>query len=296
MNPLLEVNELQKKYPSFLLDRISFHLPQGSITGFIGANGAGKTTTLHSILNIIDYDAGHIVFRGERLTKERNDLKKYIGYMGNYNKFYDNVKLKVIAQFVSEVYSDHWDPIYYRYLTNNLFELDTNKRVKELSRGMQAKFALTLALSHHPELLILDEPTSGLDPISRDALLDVLFELRQEKNTTILFSSHLTEDMEKIADTILFIDQGKLLLQASQEDLRNRFKRLEEKYIEAEHPILQKAVHSKGYVIFDVTEYPQMCTLPMENARADEILRYLKTNSSEAVPLFEAGRSDVIRN
>ena len=292
MSIILEVDHLTKTYSSFVLDNINFQLKKGTITGFVGANGAGKTTTLHSILNIINYNSGLVLFKGEQLTRERNDLKTSIGYMGSYNKFYENVRLKVISKFVSEVYKNTWDKQYYQYLVSELFELDTNKKVKELSKGMQAKFSLTLALSHHPDLLILDEPTSGLDPFARDALLDVLYDLNKDKNTTILFSSHITEDIEKIAHDVIFIDNGKLLLQASKEQLRATYKKAEESKIK-ENMIYQPYIRNKGFLIFESDQALNLSESSLENARIDEILHFLKMTYSKSA-LTEGGHLSAV--
>ncbi|MED3622379.1 ATP-binding cassette domain-containing protein, partial [Bacillus thuringiensis] len=136
---------------------MNFELKHGSITGFIGENGAGKSTTIQSILNIIDYDSGEILFNGEFFGRNRNDLKKRIGYVGDNNKFYDDVKLKVIRDFVKDAYSEYWDEKFSEYLIRDLFNLKLDMKIKELSKGMRAKFSLALAMSHNPDLLILDE-------------------------------------------------------------------------------------------------------------------------------------------
>ncbi|MEK3716901.1 ABC transporter ATP-binding protein [Paenibacillus sp. FSL R7-0333] len=292
MNNILKIEHLTKSYPSFLLDNINFQLKEGTITGFVGANGAGKTTTLHSILNIINYNSGSVLFKGEQLTKERNDLKTSIGYMGSYNKFYENVKLKVISKFVSEVYKNTWDKQYYQYLVTELFELDTNKKIKELSKGMQAKFSLSLALSHHPDLLILDEPTSGLDPFARDALLDILYDLNKDKNTTILFSSHITEDIEKIAHDVIFIDNGKLLLQASKEQLRATYKKAEVSKIQG-NIINQPHIRNKDFLIFERDTALNLPESSLENARIDDVLQFLKMTNCKS-SLTEGGHVSVV--
>lgn len=146
MDKILNVKGLSKKYNDFHLHHINFELKRGSITGFIGENGAGKSTTIQSILNIIDYDSGEILFNGESFQQNRNDLKKRIGYVGDNNKFYDDVKLKVIRNFVKDAYLEYWDDKFSEYLVKDVFNLNLNMKIKELSKGMRAKFLLTLAM------------------------------------------------------------------------------------------------------------------------------------------------------
>ncbi|HDR4764664.1 TPA: ABC transporter ATP-binding protein [Bacillus thuringiensis] len=226
MDTILNVKGLSKKYNDFHLRHINFQLKRGSITGFIGENGAGKSTTIQSILNIIDYDSGEILFNGETFLKNRNDLKKRIGYMGDNNKFYDDVKLKVIRNFVKNAYIEYWDDKFSEYLVKDVFNLNLDMKMKELSKGMRAKFLLTLAMSHNPDLLILDEPTSGLDPIVRNQLLEILNDIAEKKGTTIFFSSHITDDIEKIAQKIIYLDNGSILLNEEKEVIFNRFKKI----------------------------------------------------------------------
>ncbi|MGK8833503.1 ABC transporter ATP-binding protein [Bacillus paranthracis] len=226
MDTILNVKGLSKKYNDFHLHHINFELKRGSITGFIGENGAGKSTTIQSILNIIDYDSGEILFNGESFQQNRNDLKKRIGYVGDNNKFYDDVKLKVIRNFVKDAYLEYWDDKFSEYLVKDVFNLNLNMKIKELSKGMRAKFLLTLAMSHNPDLLILDEPTSGLDPIVRNQLLEILNDIAEKKGTTIFFSSHITDDIEKIAQKIIYLDNGSILLDEEKAAIFNRFKKI----------------------------------------------------------------------
>ena len=203
MTPL-HVQGLEKHYPGFSLTDMSFDLRSGRITGLIGRNGAGKTTTLRSILGFLHRDAGEIRFWDEELDK----AKHRIGYVGGGVRFYPTKKLKTITDVTRGFYVN-WDADIYRRLMSQ-FSLDEMKTPKQLSEGMKVKYALVLALSHRAELLILDEPTSGLDPVSRDELLELFLELR-DQGTTILFSTHITSDLEHCADDLLYIRQGKLL-------------------------------------------------------------------------------------
>ena len=209
---ILEVNGLTKRYPSFLLDGVTFSMEKGRIMGLIGRNGAGKTTTLKSIFNLGHPDEGEVRIFGLEMPKEEREIKQRIGYAGGAVDFYSRKKLSQIVD-VTKVFYDNWDNDACRkYL--DAFSLDENKTPKELSEGMRVKFSLTLALSHRAELLILDEPTSGLDPVSRAELLDAFLFLKK-KGVSILFSTHITSDLEKCADDITYIAKGKVIASQS---------------------------------------------------------------------------------
>lgn len=205
---VLSVRDLCKKYEGFELDRVSFDLQPGTITGFIGRNGAGKTTTLKSLLNFVHSDSGEILFFGRRFQDNEFDIKQRIGFVAGGIDYYPKHKIKTITKTTRRFYKNWDDRAYDHYM--DLFKLDENKTPDELSAGMKVKYSLALALSHHAELLILDEPTSGLDPVSRDDLLDVFMGL-SETGITILFSTHITSDLDKCADSIIYIQNGKIL-------------------------------------------------------------------------------------
>ena len=212
---LLEVQDLCKTYPGFRLDRVSFSVAPGSVMGFIGRNGAGKTTTLKSLLHIVHPDAGEIRFFGLKLEEHEREIKQRIGYAGGAVDFYKRKPIRTLAD-VTRGFFDNWDDAAYRKWLD-AFSLDDRKTPAQLSEGMRVKLSLTLALSHHAELLILDEPTSGLDPVSREELLDA-FSFLQKQGVAILFSTHITSDLDKTADNILYIAGGKLRAEASLED------------------------------------------------------------------------------
>lgn len=205
---LLTVKHLNKSYPTFSLNDVSFTLEAGRIIGFVGRNGAGKTTTIKSLLNFIHPDSGEIIYFGNSLYDHEAEVKGRIGYSGNMS-WYPRKKLKEIVQITKQFYKNYDEEAYQKYL--KMFHLDENKTPLELSDGMKVKFNLLLALSHHAEILILDEPTSGLDPFSRDELLKVLKALRQE-GVAILFSTHIISDVEKCADDLLYISKGKIIV------------------------------------------------------------------------------------
>lgn len=207
---VLEAEGLCKSYPSFRLKDVSFSLETGKITGFIGRNGAGKTTTLKSLFHIVHPDSGKVSFFGENFEDREFEIKQRVGFVLGGIDYYPRKKIRTITGVTKSFYSRWDDATYSRYLAE--FGLDENKTPAQLSAGMRVKYALALALSHRAELLILDEPTSGLDPVSRDELLDVFMNL-SEKGTTLFFSTHITSDLDKCADNILYIRNGKILVE-----------------------------------------------------------------------------------
>lgn len=209
---ILSVTGLMKRYPNFDLQDISFSLPQGRIMGLIGKNGAGKSTILKCILNLVHPDAGSIEMFGRDFQKNEESCKQEIGVVLGGIDFYKQKKLADITAVTKRFYPNWDEAAYEKFL--NLFSLIPEKRVKELSTGMKVKYMVALALSHHAKLLILDEPTSGLDPVSRDDLLKLFRQLVKDGNRSILFSTYITSDLEKIADDITYIKDGKLLKSA----------------------------------------------------------------------------------
>ena len=218
---VLTVEGLCKRYPAFQLSDVSFDLGEGHITGFIGRNGAGKTTTLKSLLNFVHPDSGKIEFFGERFAERELDIKRRIGFVSGGVNYYPQKTLKTITSVTSSFYPGWDEKAYRRYLET--FSLDEKKTPAALSEGMKVKYALALALSHGAELLMLDEPTSGLDPVSRDELLDVFLDLAG-KGKTILFSTHITSDLDKCADDIIYIKGGRILAEANLKDYLASYK------------------------------------------------------------------------
>lgn len=212
---IVKIESLNKAYPSFKLSNISFDIEEGRITGFIGRNGAGKTTTIKSMLNLVHPDSGEIFYFGKSLYENEREIKKHIGYSTGSVNWYPRKKIKDIIKIVSRFY-DTWDDNAYRkYL--ELFEIDENKTASQLSEGMKVKCNLLIALSHNAKIIILDEPTSGLDPFSRDELLDVFTQLKQD-GVAIFFSTHIISDIEKCADNIIYISNGKIVVSLPKED------------------------------------------------------------------------------
>jgi ABC-2 type transport system ATP-binding protein len=223
---VLSVQKLTKKYSGFTLENISFDLKQGRIMGLIGINGAGKTTTLKSMLNLVHPDSGKIEMFGVDFRQNENACKQDIGVVLGEIDFYKQKKIQTIANVTKQFYNEWDEKAYNKYL--KAFSLDPQKRVKELSSGMKVKFMLALALSHNAKLLILDEPTSGLDPVSRDDLLGLFRQLVQDGERSILFSTHIISDLEKCADDISYIKDGKMLKSSEKMDFINSFQHLRE--------------------------------------------------------------------
>lgn len=219
---LLSVNGITKKYPKFLLDNVSFNLEEGYIMGFIGSNGAGKTTTLKSIMKLVKPDSGSVKIFGSELNGNTNNIKQDIGVLLGETDFYLKKKISSVTDVVKRFYNN-WDAEMYEKLLHK-FNLDSDKKLEELSKGMRIKYGITLALSHNAKLFILDEPTSGLDPVARDEVLELFQELVEEGNRSILYSTHITSDLEKCADYITYIKSGKIIESTTFEGLIDKYR------------------------------------------------------------------------
>jgi ABC-2 type transport system ATP-binding protein len=206
---LLSVTGLTKRYAKFTLQGVGFSLPQGRILGVIGKNGAGKSTTLKSMLNLVRPDGGTVEMLGRDFIKNQAYCKQNIGVVLGGVDFYSHKRLADITAVTRRFYENWAEDAYQHYTA--VFELDPHQRVKELSAGMKVKYSLALALSHRARLLILDEPTSGLDPVARDDLLGLFRQLVAGGERSVLFSTHITSDLEKCADDIAYIQGGKLI-------------------------------------------------------------------------------------
>ena len=204
----LEVRGLCKTYPAFTLKNVSFDVPQGAVAGFIGRNGAGKSTTLKSILGLVHPDGGAVSFFGQDVRQHEREFKEQIGVVLGGIDFYPKKKVKTITDVTRRFYRNWNNEKYRHYL--KLFSIDEEKRVDQLSSGMKVKYLLALALSHNAKLLILDEPTSGLDPVSRDELVELFRAIVADGQRSILFSTHITSDLEKCASHITFIKDGEI--------------------------------------------------------------------------------------
>ena len=194
MKYLLELNGVTKKYKEFQLNNLSFNLEKGYIMGFIGPNGAGKSTTIKLIMNLIKKDSGEIKIFGKDYQKEETAIKERIGFVYDENYFYEELTILEMKNIIAPFYKNWDEKTFQKYIKE--FNLSLKQKIKELSKGMKMKYSLALALSHKADLIIMDEPTSGLDPIVRNELLEILYDLIQDEEKGILFSTHNTTDLE----------------------------------------------------------------------------------------------------
>lgn len=219
MENILELQQISKRFPqsAFSLDYLSFSLPYGAILGMVGENGAGKTTTIGCILNTVKKDSGTVKLFGREMQDCDTDIREKIGVVYDGDNFPGFWTANQLSQVMAGIYAQWDNALFHRYLGD--FRLPTGQKIKTYSRGMTMKLAVAAALSHRPQLLILDEATSDLDPVMRDEMLDVFLEFVQEESHSILLSSHITSDLEKIADYITFIHDGKVIMTVSRNDL-----------------------------------------------------------------------------
>ena len=217
----LVVNGLTKRYQDFTLDGVSFTVPQGSIVGLIGENGAGKSTTLHAVLGLIGRDGGTVELLGLPDDTLDDQVRNQIGVVFDGNSYPEMLTPRKLGRVMGKIYRT-WDPDRYAALLQQL-ALPADKRIKALSKGMKMKLALAVAFSHHAKLLVLDEATSGLDPVVRDDILDLFLEFVQEEDHAILVSSHITSDLEKVADYIVFLHQGRVVFCKPKDELRYQY-------------------------------------------------------------------------
>jgi ABC-2 type transport system ATP-binding protein len=271
MNNILEVRNLRKDYGTFTLTDVSFGLPRGYIMGFIGPNGAGKTTTIKLILDVIKADGGFVSLSDERSAQ--------IGVVMDAPLYVDDWTLTDVQKAVAPFY-DKWDAGRYAGLLKQ-FGLDAKKKVKELSRGMKVKLQIAVALSHDASLLLLDEPTSGLDPVARDEICDLLREFVVDENHSVLFSTHITSDLEKVADYITFILDGRVVFTGAKDELLEKYTLvkggLNEITAEQKKHIIGLREHGTGFEgmieTADIRKYPN--SLMFEEITLDEIIVFM---------------------
>jgi len=220
---ILEVMNVSKKFgkTGFALNNISFSLPYGSIMGYVGENGAGKTTTIGCILNTLSKDNGTIELFGKEMRDSDTLLREDIGVVYDGDNFPGYLNAERLASVMRGLYANWDDTLFQKYLAD--FKLEKKQIIMKYSKGMTMKLAIAAALAHHPKLMILDEATSGLDPVMRDEMLDVFLDFVQDEKHSILLSSHITSDLEKVADYITFIHEGKIILSELKDDLIYRY-------------------------------------------------------------------------
>ena len=221
MSDILRLENVRKTYPSFTLKDVSFSVKPGQIMGFIGRNGAGKTTTLKCIMNLIHYESGKISAFETDMSKNELENKQRIGFALSELNYYPNKTIRQLMNVTKRFYKKFDEKKFNEAC--RLFNLNIDKKLEELSSGMKVKYSVAIALSHHAELLILDEPTSGLDPVSRDEILDIFRQIVKNKDRAILFSTHITSDLDKCASDITYIHDGEIVYSGTKNDFVNSY-------------------------------------------------------------------------
>lgn len=218
----IEISNVTKTLNEFELNIENLNIEKGFITGFIGPNGSGKTTTIKLILNMIFKDSGSIKIFGKEYKSDDIDIKQIIGYVGDVSGYIPESKIKDIKKGVSMFYKNWDEKVYQKYLEK--FKLNENKRYKELSKGQQKKFELIMALSHHPKIIIMDEPTANLDPLVRNEFLEILQDHIEKEEATVFYSTHITSDLDKVSDYLVFIYNGKIMLKGEKDIILDNHK------------------------------------------------------------------------
>ena len=221
MSDILRLENVRKTYPSFTLKDVSFSVKPGQIMGFIGRNGAGKTTTLKCIMNLVHYESGKISAFETDMSKNELENKQRIGFALSELNYYPNKTIRQLMNVTKRFYKNFDEKKFNEAC--RLFNLNIDKKLEELSTGMKVKYSVAIALSHHAELLILDEPTSGLDPVSRDEILDIFRQIVKNKDRAILFSTHITSDLDKCASDITYIHDGEIIYSGTKNDFVNSY-------------------------------------------------------------------------
>ena len=222
MEPILEIKGLRKVFKDFSLKGIDIKLNRGYIMGFIGPNGAGKSTTIRLIMNLIKKDGGEIKVFGKDHVQYEQEIKNKIGFVYDENYFYEELTVSEMKWVIASFYKTWDEKSFNRYIKK--FDLPLKKKIKDLSKGMKMKFSLAIALSHNAELLIMDEPTSGLDPLVRSEFLDILSDVIQDEDKSVFFSTHITSDLDKIADFVTMIHDGEIILSMAKDDILNSYR------------------------------------------------------------------------
>jgi len=219
--PIIEITNLRKNFKDFSLRDINLSLEEGFIMGFIGPNGAGKSTTIKLMMNLLKKDGGEIKLFGlDHLDYER-EIKNRIGFVYDENHFYEELTVTEMKNIIAPLYQK-WDPgLFSKFVCD--FDLPVKKKIKDLSKGMKMKFSLAVALSHHADLILMDEPTSGLDPLIRRELLEILSEIIQDENKGVFFSTHITSDLDRIADYVTLIHQGEIVFSVPKDQILDNY-------------------------------------------------------------------------
>ncbi|MFS0837628.1 ABC transporter ATP-binding protein [Paenibacillus sp. 1P03SA] len=217
----VEFQHISKTYPNFNIQDLSFTVPKGYITGLIGPNGAGKSTLIKILLHLVIPEQGRVFIEGMEMPQREKEIKETIGFVSDESHFYEHLTVRQTGRMLASFYRK-WDEAQFQTYVEQ-FELPAGKKISDLSKGMKMKFGLAAALSHGAKLLVMDEPTAGLDPVFRHELLDLLADLMQDEQHTILFSTHITTDLDRVADYIAFMNRGKLVFSESKDNVQDRY-------------------------------------------------------------------------
>ncbi len=282
METALQISNLCKSYKNadFQLENVSIRIPRGSIMGFVGKNGAGKSTTINAVLNIIQKDSGEVTIFGETMTDDNRMIRNNIGVVFDTLHFSGELTPKKLEKVCRDAYENWQGEQFFSYLER--FKIPTNKKIKTLSRGMTMKLSVSVALSHKARLLILDEATAGLDPVAREELLDLLLEFVEDEEHSIFMSSHMSSDLEKVADYITFIDRGKIILTEEKDTLLYQYgiARMKQSDFEKLDPSEYLAARKRGLQLEALVQNKAQFArehpgIVVDNATIDEILPLL---------------------
>lgn len=271
---------ISKKYKKFELQPTSIEIDKGEIVALIGENGAGKSTLIKCMCGVIDADEGQLEV-DDQVVKKLDDVL-VLGFVNQDQNVYNEIKIRDLTNFVKDVMKKKFDQEVYYYYFKDVFHLDDDYKMKELSTGMKVKYFLSLELAKNPDLLVLDEPTSGLDPIVRDEVLDILRCVAKEKNTSVLFSSHITEDIEKIADRVIFINNGRIVLQGDKKEIKKKYVKLNQQQyvILVNAGMAKECVSIHDYYIVD-RDLAMTCNVDAKEVLLSDILSYMRKKSED---------------
>jgi ABC-2 type transport system ATP-binding protein len=272
MNNILEIDNLRKAFKGFTLDNISLNVPKGSILGLIGPNGAGKTTTIKILMDMVQPQSGSVRIFGMNHRKNIKHVRNRVGYVGEEQYFYGDKTVGWTGKFVSGFF-DNWDTNTFQKLLTD-FAISRTKKTKELSKGTKVKLSLAIALSHNPELMILDEPTAGLDPVIRREVLELLRTFPEDGKKSVIISSHITDDITRIADYVSFLVEGKIALSESKDELLSKWKRIHYKEGALEDRIVNMLTSRKAHMFGNsgvTNDYPALKEELSEGLAREEI-------------------------
>ena len=272
MNHTVEINNLRKAYKGFTLDNISLNIPKGSILGLIGPNGAGKTTTIKILMDMVQPQSGYVRIFGMNHRKNIKHVRNRVGYVGEEQYFYGDKTVAWTGKFVSGFF-DNWETNTFQKLLTD-FSISRTKKTKELSKGTKVKLSLAIALSHNPELMILDEPTAGLDPVIRREVLELLRTFPENGNRSVIISSHITDDITRIADYVAFLVEGKIALFEPKDELLSKWKRIHYKDGALEDRIVNSLTSRKAHMFGNsgiTNDYPALKEELSEGLAREEI-------------------------